>query len=73
MKWTFVLLSVALGIAGNSGCTGCCRGYGTTYAQPAYPAPACGCATTPPVVYQPPAVVQMPATCSQCAPACGCQ
>ena len=71
MKWTFVLLCVAVGIAGNSGCTSCCRGYGATYAAPAYPAPAY--ATTPPVVYQPPVVSQMPAACCQAAPACGCQ
>jgi hypothetical protein len=84
MKWTFVLLSLAtLGIVANSGCCSCCHGYGTTYAAPAYPAPACGVA--PPVVYQPPvvttppAVVQMPAAtyapaaCSQFVPSCGCQ
>jgi hypothetical protein len=83
MRWTFVwLIAAALGIASNSGCCGCYRGYGTTYAQPAYPAPAY---TTPPVVYQPPVVtapptaVQMPAAtyapaaCSQCIPTCGCQ
>ncbi|HEX4000428.1 MAG TPA: hypothetical protein VHX65_17890 [Pirellulales bacterium] len=78
MKSTFFLLCVAaVSIAGNTGCCGCNRGYGTTYAAPAYPAPAY--ATTPPVVYQPPvvstppAVVQMPSACSQCAPVCGCQ
>ena len=83
MRWTFVLFVVAsVAVAASSGCCGCDRGYGATYAAPAYPAPAY--ATTPPVVYQPPvvstppAVVQMPATtyapaCSQCVPTCGCQ
>lgn len=71
-----LLCLAAMVVAGNTGCCGCYRSYGATYAAPAYPAPAYP--ATPPVVYQPPTVVQgTPATCgpacSQCAPACGCQ